>query len=323
MSSYNRRGCFKCGGPFGSLFCRQCTCGECRRNYMDEVCSICCVKAGIHSSRNSFVNDPNPNSFNDSPNFFNHPPQPQMYSCELCGNDAHYGYDCPPQVPLVYEPEPCYNQNFDDIFPQNSPNFQQQILCCENCGGPHESYQCQPMNQNYYDPNLCYNFNSSGFDQYQPPQYSVTHQTPMAELLLEEKLSQALQALCEKLNKNVQEKQEEKNVAEEQAAKVSSQYWKPPIFYDDDDDDDEESSIPLRDLISELPLSVAITPDLPITDSLIMEDEHLNTIPETESDEENESSVEDLNLTPSESEDLSDIESECDMPFCDDFIIFF
>ncbi|GKF04744.1 hypothetical protein Tco_0035412, partial [Tanacetum coccineum] len=93
---------------------------------------------------------------------------------------------------------------------------------------------------------------------------------------------------------------------------------KPPIFYDDDDDDDEESSIPLRDIISELPLSVTITPDLPITDSLIMEDEHLDTIPETESDKENESSVKDLNLTPSESEDLSDNESECDMPVCDD-----
>ncbi|GJW84059.1 hypothetical protein Tco_0157204 [Tanacetum coccineum] len=76
---------------------------------------------------------------------------------------------------------------------------------------------------------------------------------------------------------------------QEQAAKVSSQYWKPPIFYDDDDDDDEESSIPLRDIISKLPLSVAIVPDLPIMDSLIMEDEHLNTIPETKSNEENES----------------------------------
>ncbi|GJR57367.1 hypothetical protein Tco_1499529 [Tanacetum coccineum] len=43
-------------------------------------------------------------------------------------------------------------------------------------------------------------------------------------------------------------------------------------------------------------------------DSLVMEDEHLDTIPERESDEENESSVENLNLTPSESEDLSDIE---------------
>ncbi|GJS84354.1 hypothetical protein Tco_0750895 [Tanacetum coccineum] len=57
-------------------------------------------------------------------------------------------------------------------------------------------------------------------------------------------------------------------------------------------------------------------------DSLVMEDEHLDTIPETDSDEENESSVQDLNLTPSESEDLSDIESECDVPVCDDFLTF-
>ncbi|GJR09908.1 hypothetical protein Tco_0792560 [Tanacetum coccineum] len=49
-----------------------------------------------------------------------------------------------------------------------------------------------------------------------------------------------------------------------------------------------------------------------------MEDEHLNTIPETESDEENESSVKDLNLTLSESEDLSDYKSECDVPVCDE-----
>ncbi|GKD19876.1 hypothetical protein Tco_1209034, partial [Tanacetum coccineum] len=102
---------------------------------------------------------------------------------------------------------------------------------------------------------------------------------------------------------------------------------KPPIFYDDDDDDDEESSIPLRDLISELPLSVAVTPDLPITDSLIMEDEHLNTIPKTESDEVIKSSVDDLVPIPSESEvlseDLSDIESECDIPVCNDLMTFF
>ncbi|GKE43006.1 hypothetical protein Tco_1470290, partial [Tanacetum coccineum] len=38
----------------------------------------------------------------------------------------------------------------------------------------------------------------------------------------------------------------------------------------------------------------------------------------TESDEENESSVKDLNLTQSEYEDLSDNESECDVPVCDD-----
>ncbi|GJX38093.1 hypothetical protein Tco_0251396 [Tanacetum coccineum] len=67
----------------------------------------------------------------------------------------------------------------------------------------------------------------------------------------------------------------------------------------------------------------AITPDFSITDSLSMGDEHLSTIPETESDELIKSSVENLVPTPSESEDLSkdlsDIESECNVPVCDDF----
>ncbi|GKB69657.1 hypothetical protein Tco_0931069 [Tanacetum coccineum] len=62
---------------------------------------------------------------------------------------------------------------------------------------------------------------------------------------------------------------------------------------------------------------IAIASDSPITDSLIMEDEHLDTIPEMESDEVIKSSVEDLVQTPSESEDLSNNESECDLPFCD------
>nr|GEX15725.1 hypothetical protein [Tanacetum cinerariifolium] len=150
----------------------------------------------------------------------------------------------------------------------------------------------------------------------------------MALLLVEERFLKIKQALEKEQNqpKNIQElllklindfqilngiqlKQKE------QATKVSSQYWNPHIFYDDDD---EESSITLKDIISELPLSVAITPDLPITDFLIMEDEHLNTIPNTTSDKENESSVKDLNPTPSESEDLSDNESECDVPIYDD-----
>ncbi|GKB96024.1 hypothetical protein Tco_0982161 [Tanacetum coccineum] len=59
--------------------------------------------------------------------------------------------------------------------------------------------------------------------------------------------------------------------------------------------------------------STAITPDSPKTDSLIMEDEHLDTIPETESDEFIKSSVEGLVQNPSESED----EIECNVPNCD------
>nr|GEV61583.1 hypothetical protein [Tanacetum cinerariifolium] len=55
-------------------------------------------------------------------------------------------------------------------------------------------------------------------------------------------------------------------------------------------------------------------------DSLKMGDEHLDTIPKTESDEFIKSSVENLVPSPSESEDLSD--SECDVPACDDFTTF-
>ncbi|GJX06979.1 hypothetical protein Tco_0194911 [Tanacetum coccineum] len=53
-----------------------------------------------------------------------------------------------------------------------------------------------------------------------------------------------------------------------------------------------------------------------------MGDEHLSTIPEKESDELIKSSVENLVPIPSESEDFSDNESECDMPVCDDFTTF-
>nr|GEZ82588.1 hypothetical protein [Tanacetum cinerariifolium] len=69
--------------------------------------------------------------------------------------------------------------------------------------------------------------------------------------------------------------------------------------------------------------AIAITFDLPTVkpkDSLRMGDEHLDTIPETESDEFIKSNVENLVPNPSESEDLSD--SECDVPTCDDFTTF-
>ncbi|GKB02409.1 hypothetical protein Tco_0830498 [Tanacetum coccineum] len=62
--------------------------------------------------------------------------------------------------------------------------------------------------------------------------------------------------------------------------------------------------------------SSTITPDLPKSKSLIIEDEHLDTIPETESDELIKFSVEDLVHTPSESDGIS--KGECDLPVCDD-----
>nr|GFC90274.1 hypothetical protein [Tanacetum cinerariifolium] len=99
---------------------------------------------------------------------------------------------------------------------------------------------------------------------------------------------------------------EEKRIEEEQAAKA--QNWKLSVCYDDDDDEEEANSL-IDNIVSELPPCFAITPSEPV-DSLIIEDEYLDTILVTESDEFIKSCVENLVPNPSESEG----ENECDVP---------
>ncbi|GJV18175.1 hypothetical protein Tco_1363498 [Tanacetum coccineum] len=86
--------------------------------------------------------------------------------------------------------------------------------------------------------------------------------------------------------------------------------------YDNDDDNyDEESILSMNTDMFETPSPDAITTSSPIEepkDSLIIEDEDINTIPEKESDEENESRAENLVQNPSESEATSDNESDDD-----------
>ncbi|GJY90350.1 hypothetical protein Tco_0505546 [Tanacetum coccineum] len=71
------------------------------------------------------------------------------------------------------------------------------------------------------------------------------------------------------------------------------------VLLDDLLDDDEESTIPLNEIISQIPPSIAITPVLPIMepeDSLNMGDEHLSTIPKKESDQEVVEDIESVRL---------------------------
>ncbi|GKA87610.1 hypothetical protein Tco_0809374 [Tanacetum coccineum] len=172
--------CFRCPQCGVNLLLGTCL----NYTYGDGKPVTCCgcegpLKGGFCSffasrDENSSDYNQNPNSFNESQNFSDYPPQPQYETniCELCGNDAHYDYDCSPQVPFVYNQNPCFDQNFDNNFPLTSPNFPQQYICCENCGGSHATFQCQPMNQNLS------NSNSSGFDQFQPPQFPEIHYSP-------------------------------------------------------------------------------------------------------------------------------------------------
>nr|GEX72658.1 hypothetical protein [Tanacetum cinerariifolium] len=90
------------------------------------------------------------------------------------------------------------------------------------------------------------------------------------------------------------------NIHEELAEFINSPSWNRPSVYDDDDDD--------------VDYTIAITPVLSTEEpdnSLSMGDEHLDTIPATESDEVIKSSVEALVLIPSESEGIPD--TKCDV----------
>ncbi|GJT96223.1 gag-pol polyprotein [Tanacetum coccineum] len=194
-SSLDQFHCFECKDPLeDGVRYQRCTCKRYGYALREGFCWVCPSR-----DENLSIDAPNPNSFNDLPNVFTHPPQPQYetYSFELCGNDSHYGYDCLPRFPLP------------------SRHF------------------------NFYD-----------------------------------------------------------------------------------DDDYEESTIPLNEIVSQIPPSIAIIPVLPTLepeDSLIMGDEHLSTIPEKESDEFIKPSVEDLVPILSEFEDTSESDRDCDLPSCDDF----
>nr|GEY34242.1 hypothetical protein [Tanacetum cinerariifolium] len=112
--------CCECGNALDGIFCQQCTCKSCGK--------VPCVSK--------------PNFIDESSKIFNPPPQPPIYSCEFCRSNAQYGHYCTPQVSFI-NPEPGYRQDFK--FSQNIHDFQQQYLCCDQCGGSLETFQCQQL----------------------------------------------------------------------------------------------------------------------------------------------------------------------------------
>nr|GEU77664.1 hypothetical protein [Tanacetum cinerariifolium] len=118
------------------------------------------------------------------------------------------------------------------------------------------------MNQNLY------NSNSSGFDQSQPSQFPFIHQPPQEMKYRDEfkidELKGNFNSMSIEINKkeNLQQLEQVANLSTYPSKRFNS------FCYDDDDDDED--------------YTVVITSDFPITDSLIMENEHLDTIPKTE-----------------------------------------
>nr|GEY95020.1 hypothetical protein [Tanacetum cinerariifolium] len=281
-------------------------------------------------------------SYDEVPN-----PPPQchfnIYLCQICESNSHYGYQCSQRVPPVYEPKPCYIQNFsDNNYSNDLPGVNPLIdhHCCYECGNSLNDFFCYQRTCEFCGNGAYVGYNCLAqvltfqtlpsfpqqypccedcgvlpeADHCQPLQYTVNHQIFNAhnDLLssrptLMEQMEQ-LTSMCEMVCQIIQKKQEEKKIKEEQAAKA--QKWKLPVCYDDDDDEKRSNSLQ-DNIISRLPLCFAITPNEPV-DSLSMGDEHLNTISATESNEFIKSCVANLVPNPSEPEG----KNGCDVPSC-------
>ncbi|GJU40336.1 hypothetical protein Tco_1193293, partial [Tanacetum coccineum] len=225
--------CYECGDSSNGIFCRQCISKSCangahyrviivhqkfrlsliQNNAIKPLMSSHRILPIVHPktppslepSCYSLPHVSKPNFVDNSP-YYPLQPQCEIYSCELCGNDSHYGYDCSLQFPFVYEQEPCYNQNFNDnYFLQNSQSYSQQYLCCAYCGGPHFDYQCQPINETCYEPNPSYDY--SGFNHPQPPQNSVDCQEALDKIVKELDELKRDQRMLKELKKQIAEEQ--------------------------------------------------------------------------------------------------------------------
>ncbi|GJY51806.1 gypsy type transposase [Tanacetum coccineum] len=308
--------CYECGDSLDGIFCQQCICKFCGKGAHygyncppkvpiisnPEQCNQTINELPqILPNENSFIYNSKPYSFNVSPSVLTYPPQLQFetYLCELCGNNAHYGYDCSPQFPFVYEQEP----------------------------GPYETFQCQPMNEDYCEKNSCYYPNSFGFDHPQPPQDFVDHQGILQVLnKMEEKLEEIIRDRRKKIeDMSIEEMMHEQQLVDREIKEIINDLGYKRFRGEEIDEEykrdceirirklkqdfnewgSKDDSIPLGDIIARYSTSKAITPDLPIEEpdnSLNMGDEHLDTISAMKSDEVIKSSIENLVPIPSEFE---------------------
>nr|GEV78201.1 hypothetical protein [Tanacetum cinerariifolium] len=316
--------CPKCENPVDGLYCRQCAL---LRKKLKEVWFTICDENEIFQD---FLNTSE--SSNDNTNVVNAPQEPFVFNQDPGENysqsppyiDHHCCYGCGDSLD-----EPCYNQNVNE-FPQTLPSFH------PTCYSGDENSFTYDSNLNFVDvspnpppqtPTYSYEFcrNDSHYSHDCPPQVLFIYnlepwkfnrysffETPKVLLLDWDRVSKIkdafgnkqykpedIQELIRKLFNDVQ------NIHEELAEYINTPSWNRPAFYNYNDDDDENYTTAIIPVLST---------EEPV-DSLIIEDEHLDTIPATKSDEEIKSSVEDLVSIPSESEGIPD--NMCGVPFLD------
>nr|GEV41261.1 hypothetical protein [Tanacetum cinerariifolium] len=252
----------KCGNPVDGHYCQGCA--LLRKKFKEDLLTSCIENGILQDS--SEPSDDNTNVVNALSEPFVGNQDPGIFchqcTCELCGNGAYYGYNCPPKVPIIPNLEPFNNQTIKELpptVPSFDPKFnlvhdslnvfdpppQLPFYACEFCeNDARYGHYCTPQVSFVY-PKPCYN---QDFD------FSQDFHIFNNEIFVV-KITRLLMKLTNIL-----------------------------VCYDDDDDD----------------YNFAIIPNEP-DNSLSMGDEHLYTVPAMESDEFINSSVENLVPIPSES----------------------
>nr|GEZ06800.1 hypothetical protein [Tanacetum cinerariifolium] len=288
MSSFYEFTCYGCGCPSDTPLCYLCTCEQCGNILIHEMCLKCNSGAG-----NSFTYDPIPASFNEVQSISNPPPQSHfnIYLCQICESNSHYGYECSQRVPLVYEPEPCYKQSFsDNAYTHDSPGVTPLIdhHCCYKCRDSLNDFFCHQCTCEF-----CRNGAHDGYNcPSQVPFIQTLPSFPQQYPCCEDCGGPHETFQCQPMNYFESNPCYDSNYSGFDQIE-SPQYSVNPSLNIQNEPDTHELFISkliqqkLQNEYAQPFLTIAITFDLPTgepEDSLRMGDEHLETIIKTESD---------------------------------------
>nr|GEW72252.1 reverse transcriptase domain-containing protein [Tanacetum cinerariifolium] len=198
LSQRSHQKCPKCGHPVDGHYCQGCD--LLRKKFKEDLFTSCIKNRIIQDSsepsndNTNVVNapqepflgnqDPGKNSSQNPPQINHHccygcgDPLEGIFchqcTCDLCGNGAHYGYNCLPKVPIIPNPKPFNNQTIKELPPtilkfdpksdlvNDSPNVfdppsQLPFYPCEFYGNDTRyGHYCTPQVSFVY-PEPCYN----------------------------------------------------------------------------------------------------------------------------------------------------------------------
>nr|GEY50880.1 hypothetical protein [Tanacetum cinerariifolium] len=337
----------KCENPVDGHYCQGCA--LLRKKFKEDLFTYC-IENGIlqdssepsndntnvaNALREPFVGnqDPGKNSLQIPPQINHHccyecgDPLENIYchqcTCELCRRGAYYGNNCPPKVLVVLTLKPFNNQTVDEL-PQTLPSFDP--TCYSEDGNSYtydSTSNCVHDSPNVFSPSLqppIYSYEFYGNDAYYGQDCSLQvlftyDPEPYGLKMILHNWCQSQELVVSRITRKF-------NGSSYGQHKLRNQFWN-MVAYNWEKDLFVVNAASSK-FVMFIECSFNTVEDVCVTMNInaarkfmLLEygDEHLDTIPKTESDEFIKSSVENLIPIPSESEGIPD--NMCDVPFHD------